>query len=68
MKITGTSKVLQQFVDRVEAGAAVGKLDVGQDQARALGLGQRDRFGVRARNAEHAMAETFDQPFEIHAR
>ena len=45
MKITGTSKEREQFVDGVEARTAVGELDVGQDQARPLLTGERDRFG-----------------------
>ncbi len=65
MKITGTSKVLQHLVDCIEARTAVRQLDVGENDPRPLDLGQRHRLFMRARDAEHPMAEAFHQAFEI---
>ena len=66
MKITGTSNVFKQVVDRIEPGAAVGELDVGEDQPGLLLFGQRDRLGMGAGDAENAMTETLDQRFQLH--
>ena len=66
MKITGTDSELEHLIDRVEARAAVGKLDIGQHQA---GLGLADgfqRLAMGARDAGDAVAEALDDAFEIH--
>ena len=65
MKITGTSNDAQHFVDRVEPGAAVGELNVGENDAGPLCFCERHRLGVGARDAEHPMAEAFHQSLEI---
>ena len=65
MKITGTSNECEHLIDRVEPGAAVGELDVGEDDAGPLGFGERHGLAMGARDAEHAMAKTFDQRLEI---
>ena len=66
MNTTGTSKVLQQLVDRIETRAAIGELNIGQDQARLLVLRQRDRIRMGARDADDVMAKILDEAFEIH--
>ena len=65
MKITGTSNERSISLTASRPEDAIGQLDVGQDDARPLRLGERDRFLVGAGDAEHAMAEALDQPFEI---
>ncbi len=66
MKITGTSNDAKKFVDRIEPGTAVGKLDVGEDQPGLLRLRQRQRLGVSARDADDIVAEAFDQRLDVH--
>ena len=66
MKITGTSNDAEQLVDSVEAGTAVGELDIGEDQSRPLLLGQRHRFGMGAGDADDLVAEALDQRLDVH--
>src|SRR5215472_8464791 len=56
----------QQFIDGIEPGAAIGKLDVRQNQPRLLILHQVDRLCVSTGDAHDPMAEVFNQPFELH--
>ena len=46
----------QHFVDGVESGAPIGKLDIGQDKTRLLLLHRVHRLAMRAGDARHAMA------------
>ena len=55
----------QHFVDRIEPGAAVGKLNIGENNPGPLCFSKRHGFGVGARNAQHTVAETLHQSFEI---
>ena len=66
MKITGTSNVFSRSLTASSAGAAIRKLNVGQDQPRLLFLGQGNGFGVCARHSQDTMAEALDQRFELH--
>ena len=66
MKITGTSKVLEQFVDGIEPRTAVGELNIGQDQAGPLLARSATASRLGARDAEHPVAEAFDQRLEVH--
>ncbi len=66
MKITGTSKDLSNSFTASRPGTAIGELNIGKDQSGPLVLRDLDRFRMRARNAEHAVAEIFDQALDIH--
>ena len=66
MKITGTAKVLKHLVDRIEARAAVGKLDIGQHQTGLVLIDRLHRLAMRAGDAGDAMAKALDDAFEIH--
>src|SRR3984893_15711378 len=47
----------QQLVDGIEARAVVGQMDVGENEARYMGLGDRYRLAVGARDADHPMTK-----------
>ena len=55
----------QEVIDRIEARAAVGKLDVGQDQPRRPRPRDGDRFAPRPGDADHPVAEIFDQRLQV---
>src|SRR5262249_49779180 len=57
---------LNDFIDGVEAGATVGKLDIGQHQTRSFLAHGRNSFLVRACNFHYPVTKTFDQALEIH--
>ena len=56
----------EQLVDRIEAGRAVGELDVGEDQAGLLVLGERHGVRMGAGHADDVVAEIAHQAFEVH--
>ena len=66
MKITGTAKRAEHLVDRIEARAAVGKLDIGEHQAGLVLADRFHRLAMRAGDAGDAMAKALDNAFEIH--
>src|SRR6185312_14530606 len=55
----------QHLVDRIETGRAVGQLNVGEDDARPLGLRQRHRLLMSTSDTENAMAQAFHQTLEV---
>ena len=66
MKITGTGVGRQDLVDGVDAGTAVGQLDVGQHHLRPRLVEQRRRLGMGARRADDAMAKALDHLLDVH--
>ncbi len=56
----------KHFVDRLKARAAIGEMNVSQDEARPLLADLGNRLAMRAGNAGHAMTQAFNQRFEIH--
>ena len=64
--MTGTSNDFSNLVHRIETRAAVRELDIGEDQAGPLRLGERHCRGMRTGDTQHAMAEALDQPLEVH--
>ncbi len=58
----------QQLVHRIEARRAVGELDVGEDQAGLLVLGERHGIGMRCAHADDVVAEILHQALEVHRR
>ena len=48
---------LQHFIDGIEAGTAVGQLNIGQHQAGLVLIDRLDRFGMGASHAGDAVAE-----------
>ena len=66
MKITGTSNVLSSSFTASSPELPSASWMSARIRPGCLLAGERDRFGMRARDAQHAMAEAFDQRFEIH--
>ena len=66
MKTTGTSKVRNSSLTASRPELPSAKLNVGEDQAGPLVLGQRHRIGMGARDTDHVMAEVLHQALEIH--
>ncbi len=66
MKITGTSNDCSSSFTASRPELPSASWMSARIKPGLLGLRERDRFGVRARDAEHAMAEAFDQAFEVH--
>ena len=66
MKITGASKSGEEVVDRVDARAAVGELDVGEDDPRPRLLRELDRLAPRAGDPDDAVAEAGDDVLDVH--
>src|SRR5262245_11890031 len=56
---------VEEIVNGLQPRAAVGQLNVSQDQTRALGLRQGGRLGPRASDANGAVPEVLDQLFKI---
>ncbi len=65
MNMTGTSNVRSISFTASRPRAPVGKLNIGQDNSRPLGLGKRHSLGMGTRDTKDTMAETFDEPFQI---
>ena len=65
MKITGTSIPLEDVLDRVDARRAVGQLDVGQDQTRAVAGDGVDGLVMGRGGAGDAVAQLLHQAFDV---
>ena len=59
-------EALQNVVHGIDARAAIGQLDVRQNQSRPAVTHRRDRLGTGPRHAEIPVAEAFDQAFQVH--
>src|ERR1700682_3711500 len=55
----------QKLVHGIKTGAAVGELDVGENETGRFGLGEPHRLAMRARDAEHVVPEGLDKPLGI---
>ena len=65
MNNTGTSNT-STFRSPHRGPTAVGELDVGEDQAGLLVLGQRHRIGMGAGDADHVVAEVLHEALKVH--
>ena len=66
MKITGTVEFGEDVLDRVDARAVVGELDVGEHQAGPLRHRLRDRLVAGDGDAGDVVAEVADDRLDVH--
>lgn len=55
----------QHFIDCIKTRAAIGKLNVRENNSGSLCLCERDGFGMCARDTKHPVAKTFYKSFQI---
>ena len=55
----------KDFVDRIEPGAAVRELNVGENEAGPIGVKSDEGFAVRAGHSGDAVAQSLDQLSEV---